>query len=97
VCKVPQQGSVRRLLQLAITVVLATATAAFARDYTPAECPVVGNSKTHIYHVPGDRNYRQMLVENKTGKDNRVCFKSPPAAEIAGYRRSQSGQGAKQK
>ena len=25
-----------------------------ARDYTPEECPVVGNTETEIYHVLGD-------------------------------------------
>jgi len=54
------------------------------------ECPVIGNSKSHIYHVLGSTNYRQMLEEN-TGKDNRVCFGSTDEAEKAGYRRSRSG------
>jgi hypothetical protein len=57
------------------------------------ECPVVGNSDTHIYHVPRDRNYAQMLEENiDKKKDNRVCFKSREEAERAGYRRSRSGK-----
>lgn len=53
-------------------------------------CPVVGNSNTRIYHVPGDRNYGQMLEEN-TRTDNRVCFQSTSEAENAGYQRSRSG------
>ena len=65
--------------------------AALGRNYTYEECPVVGNSETHVYHVPGDPNYRQMLQENKK-TDNRVCFKSRGEAEKAGYRRSRSGQ-----
>ena len=32
--------------------------------FTENECPVVGNSDTHIYHLHGDRNYGQMLEEN---------------------------------
>jgi len=61
--------------------------------FTENECPVVGNSDTHIYHLPGDRNYGQMLEENKDKKkDNRVCFKSRVEAEKAGYRRSRHGK-----
>ena len=59
--------------------------------FTESECPVVGNSQTYIYHLPGDRNYGQMLEENKD-KDNRVCFESPVKAENAGYRRSRAGE-----
>jgi hypothetical protein len=60
---------------------------------TENECPVVGNSETHIYHLPGDRNYGQMLEENKEKKkNNRFCFKSPVEAEKAGYRRSRAGK-----
>ncbi len=61
--------------------------------FTENECPVVGNSETHIYHLPGGRNYGQMLEENKDKKkDNRVCFKSRVEAEKAGYRRSRRGK-----
>ena len=61
--------------------------------FTKNECPVVANSKTHIYHLPGDRNYGQMLEENKDKKkDNRVCFQSKIEAEKAGYRRSRAGK-----
>lgn len=61
--------------------------------FTEKECPVVGNSETHIYHLPGDRNYGQMLEENKDKKkNNRVCFKSRVEAENAGYRRSRAGK-----
>ena len=61
--------------------------------FTENECPVVGNSDTHIYHLPGDRNYGQMLEENKDKKkDNRVCFKSRVEAEKAGYRGSRGGR-----
>lgn len=55
------------------------------------DCPVVGNVETRIYHVPGDRNYGQMLQENTRKRDNRICFKSHAEAEQAGYRRSKSG------
>jgi hypothetical protein len=77
---------------LVVALVLAASSVTFGRDFTEKECPVVGNSETHIYHIPGDRNYRQMLQEN-TKKDNRVCFKSGAEAEKAGYRRSRSGRG----
>ena len=61
--------------------------------FTESECPVVGNSETHIYHLPGYRNYGQMLEENiDKKKNNRVCFKSRVEAEKAGYRRSRAGK-----
>jgi hypothetical protein len=61
--------------------------------FTEKECPVVGNSETHIYHLPGDRNYGQMLEENMGKKKNtRVCFKSRVEAESADYRRSRAGK-----
>ena len=80
--------------QLVVALVLSASlvTVAFGRDYTEKECPIVGNSETHIYHLPGDRNYGQMLKENKKMKDNRVCFKLRVEAEKAGYRRSRSGK-----
>ncbi len=62
---------------------------AFARDYTPQECPVVGNKNSRIYHIPGGRHYRQMLQENKRG-DNRDCFPTEGAAKAAGYRKSKT-------
>lgn len=35
-----------------------------------------------MYHVPGDRNYRQRPQENKDKtRDTRVCFKSQAEAE----------------
>ena len=63
-------------------------------QYMPqSECPVVGNSASRIYHLPGDSNYGQMLEENKNKKrDNRVCFSSRAEAEMAGYRRSRAGR-----
>jgi hypothetical protein len=60
-----------------------------ARDYTPQECPVVGNKNSGIYHTPGGRHYRQMLQENKRG-DNRACFRTEEAARAAGYRKSKT-------
>jgi hypothetical protein len=75
-----------------VALVLSASSVAFGRDFTEKECPVVGNSETHIYHLPGDRNYGQMLQENNEKKDNRVCFKSRVEAEKAGYRRSRSGR-----
>lgn len=60
-----------------------------ARDFTPKECPVVGNKDSRIYHVPGGMHYRRMLQKNKRG-DNRVCFQSELAARMAGYRKSKT-------
>jgi hypothetical protein len=57
------------------------------------QCRVAGNSATLIYHLPGDRNYGQMLEENKVKKsDHLICFRSSAEAEMAGYRRSRSGK-----
>jgi hypothetical protein len=66
-----------------------------AKDYTPDECPVVGNKESGIYHVPGGLNYEQMLRENQEVKDggkrdNRECFRNEEDAEKAGYRASKS-------
>lgn len=58
-----------------------------AADYTPEECPVVGNTDSKIYHVPGGMSYSKMLRQNKKG-DNRQCFKSEKEAIAAGYRKA---------
>ncbi len=79
--------------QLVCILAFLVSSAALGKDYTQQECPVVGNLETRIYHVPGDRNYWQMLRENKVNRDNRACFKSPAEAEKAGYLRSRSGKG----
>ncbi len=71
-----------RLVALFIT---CTASAALARDFSPKECPVIGNTKRHIFHVKGCPNYEQMLVKNKYN-DNRKCFKTRDAAKASGYR-----------
>ena len=60
-----------------------------ARDFTEAECPVVGNTKKHIFHVKGCPNYPQMLEENK-GNDNRKCFKTREDAIKEQYRISRN-------
>lgn len=76
-----------RRLVLATLLSLFLSLSAFARDYTPQECPVVGNTNSGIYHVPGGRHYWQMLQQNKYG-DNRACFPNEAAAITAGYRKS---------
>lgn len=60
---------------------------AFAKDYSPKECPVVGNTQSTIYHVPGGQFYGQMLKKNENG-DNRKCFQSEQEAIKEGYRKS---------
>ena len=77
----------RRLLIMVLMLALILPSVASARDYTPKECPVVGNTNSGIYHVPGGRYYLRMLQQNKRG-DNRACFGSEAAAIAAGYRRS---------
>lgn len=52
------------------------------------DCPVVGNTQSGIYHLPGQPNYNQMLIVNKCSrkakksscKDNRRCFDSEAEA-----------------
>lgn len=56
-------------------------------SYTPKECPVVGNTKSYIYHVPGGSFYSMMLQKNKKG-DNRKCFFSESEAIQNGFRKS---------
>lgn len=58
---------------------------ALAKDYSPWECPVVGNVDSSIFHFKGCPNYEQMLTKNK-GPDNRRCFKTPDEAKSSGYR-----------
>jgi hypothetical protein len=52
-----------------------------------SECPVVGNTESKIYHVPGGLYYERMLVRN-SGGDNRRCFGNESEAESAGFRAS---------
>lgn len=63
-------------------------TAARAKDYTRRECPVIGNSRSMIYHTPASESYRRMLEANLRGEDHRVCFRSEKEARAAGYRKS---------
>ena len=56
--------------------------------YAPNECPVVGNTNSRIYHVPGGQFYERMLVLNADGRDNRRCFASETEAQKEGYWRS---------
>ena len=56
--------------------------------YTQEQCPVIGNTKTGIYHVPGGNFYQRMLVLNKDRKENRRCFKNQNEAIKAGFRKS---------
>ncbi len=71
-------------------VILVFPCAGIARDYTPAECPVVANTESGIYHTRSSMNYRMMLQENKDKrrKDNRKCFKTELEAKTAGYRKA---------
>jgi hypothetical protein len=82
------KGKFVRILKAILFVsVLCLGQTSWAKDYTPEECPVIGNTHSHIFHVPGGRSYAKMLRQNKQG-DNRQCFQSEAAAEKAGYRRS---------
>lgn len=77
--------------QIAVVLALCPILIACKQHTSSEECPVIGNSKTGIYHMPGDRIYGEMFQENKAKKDNRVCFQSASEAKKAGYRRSKSG------
>ncbi len=84
---------VQRLAAIGVAACVAFALplSGYARDYTPEECPIVGNTKTGIYHTRGGMNYRMMLQENKSKKkDNRRCFKSELEAKMAGYRKAKN-------
>ena len=50
---------------------------------TEQDCPVIGNEKSGIYHLPGGQFYNQMRVS-----PNGVCFQTEEAAGQAGFRRS---------
>jgi len=50
---------------------------------TEQDCPVIGNRKSGIYHLPGGQFYNQMRVS-----PNGVCFQSEEEAGQAGFRRS---------
>ena len=77
-------------MNIKITLVIFTFLFCFqllASDYTPSECPVVGNIDSKIYHIPGGESYAKMLRKNKKG-DNRKCFKNEAEALGAGYRKA---------
>ncbi len=50
---------------------------------TMQSCPVVGNQRSAIYHVPGGQFYAGMLFS-----PDAVCFKSEEEAQKSGFRRS---------
>jgi hypothetical protein len=77
-----------KLFILGLILTASSELAARKPTYTPNECPVVGNTNSRIYHVPGGRFYERMLVLNANGRDNRRCFASETEAQKEGYRRS---------
>jgi S1-C subfamily serine protease len=48
-----------------------------------SDCPVIGNMKSGIYHVPGGQYYAQMQFSGSA-----ICLKSEDDARKQGYRRS---------
>jgi hypothetical protein len=48
-----------------------------------SDCPVIGNIKSRIYHVPGGQYYAQLQFS-----ESAICFKSEEDATKHGYRRS---------
>ncbi len=77
----------KKQILLIAGLLLLIAPTAEAKDYTPKECPVVGNLNSRIYHVPGGNSYAKMLRQNKSG-DNRKCFQTESQAQKAGYRQA---------
>jgi ketosteroid isomerase-like protein len=55
-----------------------------AQQLQAVGCPIVGNTRSSIYHKPGGRYYDQMQVS-----PDAVCFKSEEDARSHGYRPSQ--------
>lgn len=56
--------------------------AAAARPGPPAEGPIIGNRRSRVYHVPGQRTYGSVSARN------RVYFDSEAEAVDQGYRRA---------
>jgi hypothetical protein len=75
------------MTKISILSVALISTVSFAKDYTPEECPVVGNTNSKIYHTQDQIKYGQMLVKNK-GQDNRKCFQTEKEAQKAKFRPS---------
>ncbi|HXF66307.1 MAG TPA: hypothetical protein VNK67_06400 [Burkholderiales bacterium] len=73
---------------LVLGALMSPGTATWAKDYTRRECPVIGNSRSMIYHTPASDSYRRLLQANRRGEDHRVCFRSEKEARAAGYRKS---------
>lgn len=88
----PEDSGMAIRIPILVVVVLGAcvlgAAVAHARDYRPAECPVVANTQSGIYHTPENMHYRMMLKQNKNKKDNRKCFRTERDARAAGYRKS---------
>lgn len=55
-----------------------------AQTQQPPGCPIIGNTRSSIYHQPGGQYYAQMQFS-----PNAVCFKSEADAQSHGYRPSQ--------
>lgn len=59
-------------------------------QYIMRDCPVIGNTESGIYHMPGQPHYQRMLVVNKCAKkgkckDNRRCFEDESEASATEY------------
>ncbi len=55
--------------------------------YTEKECPIVGNTKTGIYHIPRGQFYIRMLKKNQK-LDKRKCFQNEKEAIKHGFRKA---------
>ncbi len=74
------------LLTLAITLV----SPSWAKDFTPKEYPIVGNTHSKIFHEPDTRHYANIIRENKHSVDNRICFPDKLSAMDKEYKTAKS-------
>jgi S1-C subfamily serine protease len=51
--------------------------------YKEGSCPIIGNARSGIYHIPGGQYYDQMRFS-----PDRACFRSEEEAHRAGFRRA---------
>ncbi len=69
---------------------LSTLSTVAAKQYTQAQCPVVGNTSTHVYYTSASANYGNLLIQN-AGVDYRQCFPTVATAEKAGFHKTLAG------
>lgn len=76
-----------KILKAAILILLLSGCTSKMKIDQMADCPIVGNTDSFIYHVRGGQFY-DMMIQPNAGHDNRVCFYSEEEAKQAKYRKS---------